>query len=484
MNRVLVLLMVAGAAWAVPAPAAPVNPHGNADLDCASCHAEAVGPGDEVGRSFDHDSTGFPLQGRHRDVACRDCHDDPAFNRVGTACADCHVDAHRGRQGPACETCHSPEDWLDRRDMKTRHDGTALPLVGAHAAVDCDACHAGPVTSQYVGTPSDCYACHADTWAATTNPPHAESGFGTDCIRCHGVYSTGWSGGDYRHPASFPLTGGHALPACAECHTDGFAGTPSECVACHQADYDRTTEPDHRLALFPTDCRVCHTIVDWEHTSFDHDATAFPLTGSHRPLDCTQCHSAGYTNTPSDCIACHQADYDGTSDPNHAAAQFPIDCRVCHNTTTWDDADFDHNATAFPLTGAHAPLDCTQCHSAGYTNTPSDCIACHQADYDGTNDPDHAAAGFPNTCASCHSTSAWEPANWDHDVLFPIYSGKHRGEWNTCADCHVAPANYAVFECIFCHEHNQDDMDREHRDERGYLYESTACLNCHPRGDD
>jgi hypothetical protein len=334
------VVLLAAAAVAAQTGGGPANPHGNADLDCAACHAEAVGPGDEVGEGFDHATTGFALEGAHARALCRDCHDDPAFNRVGTACADCHADVHRGRLGPACDACHTPAAWLDHGALRRRHDGTALPLVGAHAAVDCEACHGDPLGSQYVGTPTDCYACHAATWAATAAPPHDASGFGTDCARCHGVYATGWSGGDFRHPASFPLTGGHALPECAACHTGGFTGTPTACVACHQDDYDRT------------------------------------------------------------------------ADPNHAAAGFPTDCRACHTPT------------------------------------------------------------------------AWEPSTWNHDLMFPNYSGKHRDKWDTCADCHVAPTNSAVFECIYCHEHNQGDTDADHSEVGGYQYLSSECFRCHPRGED
>ncbi len=45
-----------------------------------------------------------------------------------------------------------------------------------------------------------------------------------------------------------------------------------------------------------------------------------------------------------------------------------------------------------------------------------------------------------------------------------------------------SPTNYAVFECILCHEHNQSEMDDEHRDVSGYRYESVACYQCHPDG--
>ncbi|MDO9173009.1 MAG: hypothetical protein Q7W29_14380, partial [bacterium] len=72
--------------------------------------------------------------------------------------------------------------------------------------------------------------------------------------------------------------------------------------------------------------------------------------------------------------------------------------------------------------------------------------------------------------------------NWNHDTLFPIYSGRHDNEWNACVDCHVTPTNYAVFECIFCHEHNRTETDQQHQGESGYVYQSAACFQCHPRG--
>ena len=48
-------------------------------------------------------------------------------------------------------------------------------------------------------------------------------------------------------------------------------------------------------------------------------------------------------------------------------------------------------------------------------------------------------------------------AGWffsSHDAYFPIYSGKHKGEWNDCVDCHIQSSNYKIFSCINCHEHN------------------------------
>lgn len=409
MNRIVLFwcLMVAGlpaASWA------QTNPHGNDSLDCASCHDEASWSAAEKAARFDHRTTGFPLVGRHVDVACRTCHRDLVFARIGTACVDCHADPHRLRLGTDCASCHTPDGWVARDEARRRHDATRLPLTGVHERLDCDACHRDPTGSDFANTPSDCYACHAADYAATTTPPHATSGFGTDCVTCHGVFTASWGRGDFQHSARFPLTGAHASTTCASCHVSGFVGTPSDCVACHRGDYDRTTDPSHTAAGFSTDCTACHTTNGWDGATFDHDASGFPLTGRHRAITCLECHASGYSGTPTDCYTCHQGDYDGTSDPAHAGA------------------------------------------------------------------------GFPTSCVDCHTTGGWTPSTWNHDALFPIYSGQHRNEWNVCADCHTVPANYAVFECIFCHEHSRTRTDSEHREVSGYQYLSTACFECHPRG--
>ena len=132
----------------------------------------------------------------------------------------------------------------------------------------------------------------------------------------------------------------------------------------------------------------------------------------------------------------------------------------------------------------HAMLPCLACHANGYTGTPTDCYSCHQQEYNNTTNPNHLAAGFPTDCETCHNTIVWTQTNWDHDTqYFPIYSGRHNNKWNVCADCHVDPTNYQVFECIFCHPHDdQQETNGHHQGVPGYIYLSTACYSCHPNG--
>jgi hypothetical protein len=112
------------------------------------------------------------------------------------------------------------------------------------------------------------------------------------------------------------------------------------------------------------------------------------------------------------------------------------------------------------------------------------CYDCHGTDYEATTNPDHVASGFSSQCEICHEMTGWTPAIMpDHDPFFPIYSGTHNNKWDTCADCHVVPGNYRVFECINCHDHNQPEMDSEHQGIPGYVYSSPACYQCHPTGE-
>ena len=161
---------------------------------------------------------------------------------------------------------------------------------------------------------------------------------------------------------------------------------------------------------------------------------------------------------------------------------FSTDCVMCHSTNPgWMPALIDHDF--FPLTLGHDIQDCASCHNVGdFSDISTDCFACHESDYDQTTNPNHVAANFPTDCAECHTTNpGWIPAEFDHDgSYFPIYSGVHRNEWNDCIDCHINPSDYSVFTCLTCHERN--DTDDDHEDVADYIYESNACLQCHPDG--
>lgn len=463
------------------------NPHGPLQWDCMQCHTTQSWDKLRSPMLFSHDETGFELEGLHQQTDCLDCHQSLRFNQVGTACADCHTDVHREQFGNDCQSCHTPRGWNINDEVKELHAQRGFPLSGVHAIADCQACHLGEQVLEFSGTSAECSNCHISDFMQTSDPEHAKAGFGMECMNCHQPMARKWQESTFQHPEVFQLRGAHMTTDCNSCHNTSFAGTPRECVSCHASEYQNSSNPPHDVYGFPQECQACHNETRWNDAIFDHlQRSGFELRGAHNNILCNQCHvNNQISGLPRDCIGCHNDDFNSVGDPNHVSGNFPTDCLVCHNENAWAPADFNHDLTGFQLTGRHATLQCNDCHSDGYTNTPTDCYSCHQADYDNTTDPNHQAANFPTDCQQCHNTSHWNEVTWDHDgQYFPIYSGKHKNKWDTCADCHVQPNNYAVFECIFCHEHNQQRMDDKHSDVGGYQYNSQACYDCHPNGEE
>ena len=445
---------------------------------CEDCHStNAWKPS-----SFDHAGTGFQLDGAHAGRQCSDCHAGTTVG-AGPDCYDCHQQNYTNAENHVqsayphdCTQCHNTTNW---EDATFDHDATNFPLTGAHIATECQSCH----TSGYAGTPTNCSACHTDNYNLAAEPNHTAAGISSTCEDCH--LTSAWKPSSFDHAGTgFQLDGAHAGRQCSDCHAGTTVGAGPDCYDCHQQNY--TNAENHVQSAYPHDCTQCHNTSNWEDATFDHDATNFPLTGAHIATECQSCHTSGYAGTPTNCSACHTEDYNSTGNPNHANLGLSLTCDNCHTTNTgWEPAQFPDHQSYYALNGAHASIanNCFLCHEGNYTNTPTTCFACHTSDYNSANDPNHLAAQFPIDCEACHTENAWEPSTFDHDgQYFPIYSGKHRGEWNSCADCHTTASNYALFSCTDCHEHNKSEMDSEHQGVNNYVYNSINCYACHPQG--
>ncbi|HEY3619276.1 MAG TPA: cytochrome c3 family protein, partial [Candidatus Sulfotelmatobacter sp.] len=283
---------VAGSAQA-QASAGTHSPHGSLNVPCQNCHTTAGWRPIRAVPEFDHNQTRYPLRGMHRAVSCTQCHVKPVFLNVGQRCQDCHADIHRRQLGANCEGCHTVRGWQVSVQQIQQHINR-FPLVGAHAAVDCDACHKGAATSQFQAMSTACFSCHAADFQAARSPNHVIATFPTTCENCHGTDN--WLNAKFDHGSiGFPLTGGHAMPPrqCADCHVNNnynLSGTA--CVTCHLKDYQATTNPDHVGAGFSQTCNLCHNTASWANGSFNHSLTAFPLSGMHTvpPRQCTDCH--------------------------------------------------------------------------------------------------------------------------------------------------------------------------------------------------
>ncbi len=461
--------------------------------DCVSCHTTELG---WAPATFDIHDDFYALTGAHLPISndCIACHNGDYINTPND-CAGCHQMDFDESINPNhqslnistdCVSCHTTDPGWSPATFEIHDD--YYPLTGAHLPIanDCIACHNG----DYNNTPNDCVGCHQSDYDISVNPSHQQLNLSTDCASCH-TTNPDWMPATFDvHDDYYPLNGAHAAIAndCVACHNGDYINTPNTCIACHQMDYDNTTNPDHQVAMLSTECLDCHTESAWTPSTFDH-SSFWPLNGAHSLIanDCLQCHASGYENTPNTCIACHQTEYDNTTNPNHGAAMFSTDCLECHTEDAWTPSTFDHNSF-WPLNGAHASIanDCLQCHANGYENTPNTCIACHQTDYDNATNPDHAAAMFSTDCLDCHTEDAWTPSTFDHDnQYFPIYSGKHEGEWTLCIDCHINSSDFSIFSCIDCHEHDDPaQVADDHDGVSGYIYESNACFACHPNGED
>jgi hypothetical protein len=238
---------------------------------------------------------------------------------------------------------------------------------------------------------------------------------------------------------------------------------------------------------FDLDCVKCHSEEGWtpirKKADFKHSEVGRSLAGSHKRVACRSCHlTLEFAHVGGACADCHRDVHRG---------EFGFHCETCHVAKSWDNRRQmwdNHAKTLFPLNGAHATLDCGVCHFERspfqYALTPTECFSCHADDYAGTTDPDHQIAGFPTDCRLCHGTQSWDPLGFpQHDAAyFPINSGTHAGEWDTCTDCHTMSGVFNTFECIFCHAHGEGEMGRQHEGEDGYAWDSDSCYSCHPRG--
>lgn len=223
------------------------DPHeGRFGGNCGGCHN--VFDWDSV--HFDHKKkTGFKLPSGHGDLACNACHTQDLNEALPKDCGTCHApdDVHVGQLGDSCEACHLSTSWTTR--VFFDHDITSFPLIGAHAGVACDRCHATPA---YHDADSACVSCHVD------DDPHSGS-LGAQCDDCHNPANWRAWRFDHDRQTSFPLTGAHTELTCGDCHQQSMGDIASigdDCVSCHRRD-------DPHSGRFGSSCESCHTTTSF-----------------------------------------------------------------------------------------------------------------------------------------------------------------------------------------------------------------------------
>jgi hypothetical protein len=244
--------------------------------DCAACHrVEGWTPSTFTVER--HAESRYPLEGKHREVACGDCHaprpgaprarGDIVMRPAHASCADCHADPHEWRaagggrvDARACGACHDARAFRPSTVDVAAHARLGWALEGAHRAVPCGDCHralagrpAPPAAARgaLVGrTPAarltiaeprrdGCRGCHEDPHGGQFDRRRG----GGACERCHEVAAFApASRFDHARDTRFPLDGGHTGVACASCHRAGAAARAgvvyaisTTCESCHAA---------------------------------------------------------------------------------------------------------------------------------------------------------------------------------------------------------------------------------------------------------
>ncbi|NOQ89520.1 MAG: cytochrome C [Gammaproteobacteria bacterium] len=206
-------------------------------------------------QKFDHDKkTDFPLRGKHSKTACNACHKGDLYkDELSSKCIDCHKrdDVHRGKQGKECDSCHNEKGW--HSNVVFDHDLASFPLIGMHAATQCEECH---LSAEYGKTETECNICHSDDDVHKTR-------LGTDCETCHTPNSWHTWFFDHDKATKFTLDGAHEELGCYDCHkteSDGKARASKDCIFCHR-------NRDVHQRQFGRHCGNCHNTDSFKNAT-------------------------------------------------------------------------------------------------------------------------------------------------------------------------------------------------------------------------
>jgi hypothetical protein len=472
--------------------------------DCARCHSDHNGENfplihwEPSQKAFDHNKTGYVLEGKHAGLTCQQCHNSknisPAerstikikdlnrtFLGLSRDCLSCHADRHQGQLGRDCTKCHTVNDW--KTTSQFDHSKTHYPLTGEHSRVACQKCHKpeadNPQVIRYVGLAfRACIDCHTD--------PH-KGVFKVACESCH--TTAGWKqisqttvSEKFDHSKTkYPLLGKHEGLPCEQCHLKGDLNKPiafEKCLECHKNDPHKG---QFNARKDGGECAACHKVEGFKPSTFgvaEHVATTYPLEGKHSAVVCAKCHipkglDTLYKIKLTQCGDCHSDIHKG----QFSNAPWNNRCESCHTVNTFKPSTYPlarHNTTKFPLTGGHLAVPCLECHKADVASAnPStalyrfrdlSCTTCHVDLHQGEfaeRMKVRRADGTPSGCEACHSTDSWtKKLRFDHSSTSFVLTGAHRAV--PCMNCHKPPNlevtmknvayNSAPKQCGGCHE--------------------------------
>jgi hypothetical protein len=214
-----------------------------------------------------------------------------------------------------------------------------------------------------------------------------------------------------------------ANDACEDCHGKVEFGTDDSSFCANSSCHGRS----------------------WPYVELD---AAFPhpieLEGKHAEVWCHSCHE-GTEKPEYKCANCHEPPMQ---------PHFGTVCEDCHTPLGWELADLGDFQHPVVLEGAHANLDCSDCHTAGEELT-YDCANCHQP-------PSETHFG-PN-CKDCHTPTSFDQATLPPELHpVPLVGAHQRATCDVChadggrvpeyvcSNCHRPPENHLPGNCDACH---------------------------------
>lgn len=507
---------------------------------CGTCHSEHHGENFSMVNTqsfmragiadvalFDHDMVDFPMDGKHLELDCTECHanaelelvPDGEFRYMGLSsdCASCHEDPHEGSMRQACDNCHSQTGFEEQH--YDRHQ-EFFPLFGGHAEATCTECHEPEsdhsLAAQMAGTTPhgerECRTCHESPHRRNFlvgNARHAELPVDSSCATCHdpeaftfGGHTVGLAAVQHAF-SGFSIDAPHDVAECADCHDQRlqkfarrYPGRDADdCAACHESPHGDQFVNDE---FSKNDCTVCHAREHFSPHAFSleqHALAAIELTGTHARIDCHECHEAEveseirvFRGTAQRCEECHSDAHEQFFDSfeeelAHAAGG---ECATCHGTETFGEMPapgFDHGQwTGFEILGSHAQNRCESCHKrsgeedqhgrtfgriAEHFGEVESCATCHGDPHDGAFD----GPGMPNQvegrqeCSRCHDETSFRtlPFGFDHET------------WTGFR----LDGQHATAACNSCHTTDSSEILRQARSHAWPAPKGKKCADCH-----
>ncbi len=457
----------------------------------------AVAATSPITLSFDHLTTGFELDGVHRDLPCEACHLNAVFKGTPRDCG----------------TCHTTGSLFNATPKTTTH----IPSTN-----NCAACHntisfRPDVHFTHAEVLGSCVSCHNGTIAQGEGPKHPKTS--KVCEACHTVMS--WN------------------PAKIVDHTEIPLAVQGFCIVCHNGvDFSGKSKNHIVTAL---ECGDCHLTTTWLGANFSHvgiltgcsnchnGVKAVGKQGSHMPTTnlCESCHTTGvglahpswvpskfdHTQmTVTTCETCHSGSFKISTGfvsglpVNHVPLPAThLDCGVCHgnkpSAETWD-------ILAASIATLHSGLtvnNCLMCHAGEtYAGKPAPYIPMSINGVSPTKSaplaPPHIPVNTGSDCSACHGaayqTGGFGPAT-------AMSAAKHGFVSTTCDTCHdigksfytgsgtplqLRPANHIASgdprmvsgDCSECHETKDwlsTTLPAGHMPNPGNL----TCVTCHTK---